>query len=539
MKRSVVRPSVSEGIMESMTDELSGFAIPGERWYGDEYCNSDTYDDEDDPGYCRQPIEDEEWFLAYEIDYPSDNERARQVVDKNTLPVSKQSKKIDEDGHSFIEEESYFSGEEYYKLQAAKEGVYISRQSELDQAQVTSKLFNNDIPSRDNDRSKIDETEELSFVGSLPSWKGFMGQPNEVKHEDVIIGGYRSRGPDVDGFEDDNRGSARSGGILGSSDAVDIGSELKEESLSGGNSEGDLESLREQVLDLYGSTLGKFDPEDFLTSERGMRAQENIAPLKNLEKVRDEDEQDMILQYYDEAWGYSKRSSAFKTTNVELGDTLKHLFKNKNLASHSDKITPSNHVFEGFSFPSPSSTGEIAVSAAGSGKSLWSNRDSPVPEEEIDAHGNNGMVGPDNTLAAWKRKNDSSSPVISSREEAVQNPNVTNQWSESIHSTDEYASLEAREDGNEELDVGIELPTEFKPSAQEEDDTIGAQEEFRSMVIDEDQYEIFDLRIIHRKNRLVTCFSQYIVRREVSLRNGINTFTSHLNLVFLVDFRMI
>ncbi|BBN06294.1 hypothetical protein MPTK1_3g19940 [Marchantia polymorpha subsp. ruderalis] len=72
------RPSVSQGIVEDASERLSGFATVGDGQseslveYPDEYWDSDTYDDDDDPGYHRQPIEDEEWFLAHEIDYPDE-----------------------------------------------------------------------------------------------------------------------------------------------------------------------------------------------------------------------------------------------------------------------------------------------------------------------------------------------------------------------------------------------------------------------------------------------------------------------------------
>ncbi|KAF9625228.1 hypothetical protein IFM89_020814 [Coptis chinensis] len=72
--------SVSQGITEDTSDLVSGFATVGDGLselidYPNEYWDSDEYDDDDDIGYMRQPIEDETWFLAHEIDYPSDNER--------------------------------------------------------------------------------------------------------------------------------------------------------------------------------------------------------------------------------------------------------------------------------------------------------------------------------------------------------------------------------------------------------------------------------------------------------------------------------
>ncbi|GJS27966.1 hypothetical protein Tco_0488586 [Tanacetum coccineum] len=56
-----------------------GFATVGDGMsdttdYPNKYWNSNEYDDDDDVGYMRQPIEDETWFLAHEIYYPSDND---------------------------------------------------------------------------------------------------------------------------------------------------------------------------------------------------------------------------------------------------------------------------------------------------------------------------------------------------------------------------------------------------------------------------------------------------------------------------------
>ena len=102
LKRPMLRLSVSQGIVEDdMSEQLTGFATAldaqSERWYPDDYCDSDTWDDDDDPGYHRQPIEDEDWFLANEIDYPSDVERSRHPMDKSTLPDSKQPKRSEDD----------------------------------------------------------------------------------------------------------------------------------------------------------------------------------------------------------------------------------------------------------------------------------------------------------------------------------------------------------------------------------------------------------------------------------------------------------
>jgi len=60
----------------------------------------------------RQPIEDEAWLLAHEIDYPRENEKGtghRSVPD----PQERGPAKEEDDNQSFAEEDSYFSGEQY------------------------------------------------------------------------------------------------------------------------------------------------------------------------------------------------------------------------------------------------------------------------------------------------------------------------------------------------------------------------------------------------------------------------------------------
>ncbi|KAJ0764034.1 putative dual-specificity kinase CMGC-DYRK-PRP4 family [Helianthus annuus] len=105
--------SISQGITEDTSDLVSGFAtigdgLSGSMDYPHEYWDSDEYDDDDDVGYMRQPIEDETWFLAHEIDYPSDNEKVT-----TPDPQVRNPNKTDDDDQSFAEEDSYLSGDQH------------------------------------------------------------------------------------------------------------------------------------------------------------------------------------------------------------------------------------------------------------------------------------------------------------------------------------------------------------------------------------------------------------------------------------------
>eukprot|EP00250_Pteridium_aquilinum_P015098 c22375_g2_i1 orf=562-4569(+) len=519
-KRPVYRLSVSHGIVEALSEQLSGFANvadgQNEGWYRDEYCDSDTYEDDDDPGYHRQPIEDEEWFLANEIDYPSDDERSRQHTDKITLTNTKQSRKVDEDDRSFGEEESYFSGEEYYRLQAAKKEFYKSQQSELrnlaDQNRTTTNLY---APQTDNDPLTLpgvdnggDESENQTFVTDelmriRPQrvWKGLMGQANELDQNDVDFDGYRVDATCAEGIDDDNHGSVRSGGIFVSSDVADVGSEVRD-SLLGGSSEGDTESFRDQELVTYEPASRNIDSQEFHFNEKQEHMEVRSASVQHIKE--DDNKHDMVLQYYNEAWGLCKRATERELASLstlESKVSSKELSKNKHLTNcnNKGKVDNGGSMFEGFSFPSPSSTNDVAVSTAGSGKSLWSNRESTAQGDETDGYVS-GMVGPDDTLAAWKRKSNNSSPIICSSEENLQKFDMPNHSMGFFRSTDDYVSLEAKEHNIPESDVG-QLPKMCQPLIQEDEDALAGQEEIRTLGADEDQFEIFSLRIIHRKNR--------------------------------------
>jgi hypothetical protein len=60
----------------------------------------------------RQPNEDETWSLEHEIDYPSDNEKATGHIRGNDC--HDRPTKDEDDDQSFVEEDSYISGKQYF-----------------------------------------------------------------------------------------------------------------------------------------------------------------------------------------------------------------------------------------------------------------------------------------------------------------------------------------------------------------------------------------------------------------------------------------
>ncbi|MCO5603997.1 hypothetical protein L7F22_058154 [Adiantum nelumboides] len=106
--------------------------------------------------------------------------------------------------------------------------------------------------------------------------------------------GMRQRVNNRDVCEKDCQCIAIDEGLLVSSDAADVGSEVRD-SLLGGSSEGDVESVRYQELASYAPAHGIVRSQDF-SSKEGRHVEVESAPIRHLNKH--EDERDMILQYY-------------------------------------------------------------------------------------------------------------------------------------------------------------------------------------------------------------------------------------------------
>ncbi|CAB4291820.1 unnamed protein product [Prunus armeniaca] len=245
--------SVSQGIAEDTSDPVSGFATVGDGLsesvdYPNKYWDSDEYDE---VGYMRQPIEDEAWFLAHEIDYPSDNEKGKghgSVLD----PQERGPTKDEDDDQSFAEEDSHFSGERYFQAKNVEPIVTSDDPIGLTVTELYGRSDENDLIAQ-YDGQFMDE-EELNLMCAEPVWQGFVTQTNEL----IMLGDGkvlnehgRPRLDDVC-VDDDQVGSVRSIGVGINSDAADIGSEVRE-SLVRGSSEGDLEYFRDRNIGIGGS----------------------------------------------------------------------------------------------------------------------------------------------------------------------------------------------------------------------------------------------------------------------------------------------
>ncbi|CAI9113282.1 OLC1v1013855C1 [Oldenlandia corymbosa var. corymbosa] len=442
--------SVSQGISEDTSDLVSGFATIGDGLsesidYPNEYWDSDEYDDDDDVGYMRQPIEDETWFLAHEIDYPSDNEKGTghgSVPD----PQDRGQNKNDEDDQSFAEEDSYFSGEQYFQSKNVDPVGPSDDPIGLSMTGMYRGGDENDLIAH-YDGQLMDE-EELNLMRAEPVWQGFVTQTNEL----IMLGDGKvvndcGRPRLDDGMDDDQHGSVRSIGVGINSDAADIGSEVRE-SLVGGSSEGDLEYYPDAEIGIGLSRRTQRDSE------------------KN----------------YCEFPRTDKRKSSKSNVDNFIAATDKDVYSQAK-----------NHPDGGFSFPPPRDKELVQET---SGKPSWSKKGNAIVSDEAE----DNMVTNDDMLAPWRRKSSESSPVKSSKEES--NANIAGSANSSPSSFSNYAYGETEHAKKEDVVLARSRATEEDPGALlEDEEAIAVQEQVKQIKAQEEEFETFDLKIVHRKNR--------------------------------------
>ncbi|GLU18405.1 hypothetical protein SLE2022_347090 [Rubroshorea leprosula] len=418
--------SVSQGIAEDTSDLVSGFASIGDGLsesvdYPNEYWDSDEYDDDDDVGYMRQPIEDEAWFLAHETDYPSDNEKGTGHGSAPD-PQERGPTKVEDDDQSFAEEDSYFSGEQYFQRKTVEPVTDLDDPVGLSVPEMYRRGHENDLIAQ-YDGQLMDE-EELNLMSAEPVWQGFVTQTNEL----IMLGNGkvlnecgRSQLDDVC-IDDDQHGSVRSIGVGINSDATIIGSEVHE-SLVGGSSEGDLEYFCDQDVAISGSKKKSCD-----------------IGRKHIDKSRD-------------------------TKKINKHDSNKYVVGNDR--------------------------GRIY-------KSLWSNNCNAVSDENDNCLNALPLMGSDDMLAIWRWKSSDSSTVKSYRDE--NNANALRSANSFPSSFSNYGYGE-REHAKKEDDRITGVKQEAPGASVEAEEAAAVQEQVRQIKAQEEEFETFNLKIVHRKNR--------------------------------------
>ncbi|KAJ0255707.1 Protein kinase superfamily protein [Hirschfeldia incana] len=425
--------SVSQGIADDASDLVSGFATIGDGLsesvdYRNEYWDSDEYEDDDDIGYVRQPIEDETWFLAHEIDYPSDHEKGttRGSPDHHERDTTK-----DEDDQSYAEEASYVSGEQY-PLAKVVEPVSSENDRRLTVSEIYPASKKDDLISQYI--GELVDEEVLDSMRDEPVWQGFGAQ----KGVNVV---HRKSHLDDVCLEDDQHDSVRSIGVGINSDAADFGSEVRE-SLAGGSSEGDFEYPRDH--DAVSSSRFK---QLYSESEK----KHIDVPNKDNQKASKNDGSGYIVD---------KDSGESFHVKLQKDEKLMH---------------------------------------AGSSKSLWSGDQKTVIRDSNAAERLSASTATDDMVATWRRK---SSDTSSSRSSSVKEDNATSLKSRnslSPSSLSNYACGE-RKHADKEEDDGTESEDD-NATALDDEEAVAVQEQVRQIKAQEEEFETFNLKIVHRKNR--------------------------------------
>ncbi|GMH16096.1 hypothetical protein Nepgr_017937 [Nepenthes gracilis] len=445
--------SVSQCIAEDASDLVSGFATIGDGLsesidYPNEYWDSDEYDDDEDVGYMRQPIEDEAWFLAHEVDYTSDNEK---VTGHGSVPdlQDRAPAKVEDDDQSFAEDDSYFSGEPYLQSKNVEPVSASDDPIGLLVTEMYGRAEDNDLISQYN--GHLMDEEELNLMRSEPVWQGFVSQSNDL----IMLGDGKAMSdrerPRLDDIcmDDEHHGSWRSIGVGINSDAADIGSEVPE-SLIGGSSEGGLEYFH-----------------DHKTGIGGYRHPQT----------------DFDRRLLDRSTRDKKRNSKH--------DLDKDVMGNNSCAY----IQVKHETDSGFLFPPHVRDGHMAHKS--SSQTLWSSNSNVVGDDTND--GFNAVMGNDDMLASWRHKTSDSSSIRSSRDKI----NATAVGSaESTPSTISDYGYTEKECAKKENDEKMASSREEDAGASlEDEETALVQEQVRQIKAQEEEFETFNLKIVHRKNR--------------------------------------
>ncbi|GLJ44721.1 hypothetical protein SUGI_0940390 [Cryptomeria japonica] len=238
MKYPCGKSSTSPGISEDSSDRLSGFTTARDDDclsesaidYPRQHWDSDTYENDDDLGYHRQPIEDKAWFLTHEIHHPSDDEREKL---QNCFSLDENLGNLDGDIKSVVEEELCLPTEENLRKERA-------------QPDDMTILENNSLQFHKREFTNPEAMEVLTMSDPLQH----LSKEKQVKFSDKVLvdcgkGQYHRSIEHYGTFFE----SARPESILISSDAVVSGNEC-----IGPKIIGDMENPTRKELDMEEST---------------------------------------------------------------------------------------------------------------------------------------------------------------------------------------------------------------------------------------------------------------------------------------------
>ncbi|CAM8940384.1 unnamed protein product [Rhodiola kirilowii] len=437
--------SISQGIAEDNSDLVSGFATVGDGLsesndYPIEYWDSDEYEDDDDVGYIRQPIEDEAWFLAHEIDYPSDNEKG---TGRGSVPdAQERSPAREEDAQSFAEDDSYLSGERYIEGRNLKRDVPEDNMAGLSLSEVYGETNDTNLIGHYDGQLLIKE--DLNLMRSEPVWQGFVTQSNELTllRDSDMVDDYKRSSLDQNCMEKDQQGSVRSIGV-GISEAVDFDCARKKDFVTC-RSEPELEYFHNHDVQL----------------SRSKRSQQDSS---------------------------KKQIDNFNRDRQRSNDPYSPV---------NDKgvLTVTKHQADaGFSFSSPAEDGQMDQYTSGS--QSWGNNCSTVISYQKDVHLND-LKDDFEIHVTGRQDSTDSSPTHIPRAES--NAIVVKSENSSPSTLYGYTEIEPLNQEDERINSVRE---EDHVALMDDEEAAAVQEQVRQIQAQEDEFETFNLKVVHRKNR--------------------------------------
>lgn len=436
---------------------------PTEQW------DFDEYDNDDDLGYIRKPVEDEAWILAHETDYLNNNVQKRYEHQRTPNQKDINVKKNQDENQSFVEN-LYFLGEESKNIEpkAASQNLLG-----LCTDNLYGKRDYNGLADRHDGQSVGDGEKSLMLVS--PEWQGFAMQSNGVEmlsSEEIPSNDQRPRA-NVFWVDDDQHQLVRST-CLENCDREDAGPDVRGSSVV----------LSSEAVCIDGSKPVKYDQSSSSHSslDRAEEIQERQQP-ENEEMVRYESDflRDHTAIYECQA-GKSESEQGF----------IKDVLKERHDELYSQNPYSRSLDFEGFSFPYPSGTGDLEEFKVEPGKSLWSTNMSSIILEGTNDYGH-ATIGPD-VRSPPRRKSNESSLITSQRDGDLLNVATASTMHLTTSTLESAERIINKGENFNDIDDGDVVVIEDEEAA-------ALQEQVRQIKAQEDEFETFDLQIVHRRNR--------------------------------------
>ncbi|KAI5072565.1 hypothetical protein GOP47_0012671 [Adiantum capillus-veneris] len=459
-ENDVCEHSYSQNAMQDTSELLSGFATLGDEPTDPdmgnckEYWGSDMYEDDEDPGYERREIEDEDWFLAHEIIHPNEDDEVKMLKQKVVEDLLSQSN----EGIKLMqgEDDSFLYTRELLDTAVsdgsqAKFGPDISNITTLlGHSSAGDSLSLKQFGSMSYDGHLMD-AEELKFMGVEPVWQGYISQFDKHVHN------YR----------------------------VDEG---------------------EAYDKACGDYLRKICPSEVKKATEGRKSRRDSLHETS---GHSDDGLDQI-KYHNDNWGACSAESNRNLDGIQCPLELDLMSAAAKKANEKSFVSNAEEAFsciapldmKSINSCKAVSPGCFLNSSASNQGMNAVNSDAACPPLSLGSipsgqERHSEIIKSEDNAAPWKQESGRLSPVPTLEDGTCLSPALFSHPNALSHVSFSKEMYEARD---EETALYTYDNAVFEP-AVDDGETSTAQEEAHLLKMEEHEYEVFSLRIIHRKNR--------------------------------------